>query len=247
MLRLGPGDALPAIGPDGRAYDCVIESLDRSGLDLRVTPAAAERPAYLPDVRGGAQALDTGAARPGSGAPGLPRFVLAVAMLKGSKLDEVVRAATEAGASAIVPLATSRSMGLEGGAARLGRLRRVIDEALGQSGAPVATRLEPPRSFEAFRADYPVDGATRLGLYFHEAPLAQASLHRYCSVDADEIVACVGPEGGWSDEERRSLAESGYEPAWLGPTVLRAETAAVFALASLRIICLERSAWLMRE
>ena len=84
-------------------------------------------------------------------------------------------------------------------------------------------------------------------MFFHEAPLAQASIHRYCTGVHEEIVACVGPEGGFDDAEIRALYKGGFLPAWLGPTVLRAETAAVFAVASLRIVCLERSSWSMTE
>jgi 16S rRNA (uracil1498-N3)-methyltransferase len=41
----------------------------------------------------------------------------------------------------------------------------------------------------------------------------------------------VGPEGGWTDAERRLAAEAGWQPVSLGPLVLRAETAAAAALA----------------
>ncbi|HQO66280.1 MAG TPA: RsmE family RNA methyltransferase, partial [Spirochaetales bacterium] len=63
----------------------------------------------------------------------------------------------------------------------------------------------------------------------------------------DEIVACVGPEGGFDDTEVGALSDSGYKAAWLGPTVLRAETAAIFAVASVRIVCLERPSWSTTE
>lgn len=266
VLRLGPGDELPALGPDGRRYDCVIVSASRSELRLSVREAAGQGSGYLPDVRGAAGkaqregvassaalgAADGGATAVGSGAgtgerAPLPRLVLAVGLLKGSRLDEAVRAAAEAGVTAVVPLVTERAQARDGGEARMERLRRVAAEALGQSGSPVATRVEGPMDLDSFLAAYPADGTRRLGLYFHEAPLAQASLHRYCSGGPEEIAAFVGPEGGLGDGERERLAAAGYRPAWLGPAVLRAETAAVFAVASLRIVCLERYAWSVRE
>jgi 16S rRNA (uracil1498-N3)-methyltransferase len=46
-----------------------------------------------------------------------------------------------------------------------------------------------------------------------------------------DLVLAVGPEGGWTDEEMAGFHEAGWTSASLGPTVLRAETAAVAALA----------------
>jgi 16S rRNA (uracil1498-N3)-methyltransferase len=177
----------------------------------------------------------------------LPKLVLAVALLKGSKLDEVVRAATEAGVASIIPLVTARSVPREHAAGRIERLRRVASEALGQSGSSIPTRVTDPLSIPELCISFsPVPGK-RLGLFFHEAPLAQASIHRYCTNVPNELIACIGPEGGFDDDEIQALAKGGFMPAWLGPTVLRAETAAIFAVASLRVVCLERSSWSMTE
>src|ERR1019366_2413878 len=48
---------------------------------------------------------------------------------------------------------------------------------------------------------------------------------------ADHVAVMVGPEGGWTDAERRLAAEAGWQPVSLGPLVLRAETAGAAALA----------------
>ena len=48
---------------------------------------------------------------------------------------------------------------------------------------------------------------------------------------ADRVAVMLGPEGGWTDAERRLAAEAGWMPASLGPLILRAETAAAAALA----------------
>lgn len=253
VLRMAPGDTLPALGPDGAAYRCTIVSIDKQQVSLAVTRAesAAKAQGYKPDIRssrtngGRSDVAPSLVAEPALSA--MPKLILAVALLKGSKLDEVVRAATEAGVSEIIPLATSRSVPREHAAGRIERLRRVAGEALGQSGSSISTKVSDPLSIHELCAGRaPVQGQ-RMGLFFHEAPLAQASIHRYCTDVPDELVACVGPEGGFDDEEIRFLADGGFLPAWLGPTVLRAETAAIFAIASLRVVCLERSSWSMTE
>lgn len=249
VLRLGPGDSFPALAADGKRYRATVASATPGLVELRLRPDGDAAPVGsggpLPDVRGGHGATrDASAAATAptaAWAAPMPRIVLAVGMLKGSKLDEVARAAAEAGVSRIVPLASERAVPRGEFAGRLSRLRRVVAEALGQSGSPVATVVMEPLSVAEFIELYPASG--RLGLVFHEAPLAEASLHRYCSRAPGEISACVGPEGGFSPAELAAFADGGYRLAWLGPSVLRAETAAVFALASIRALCLERHEW----
>lgn len=249
VLRLSPGDSFPAIGPDGASYSCRIESAGRGRLTLSVAPASLAPPGYKPDVRAGrpSSATEPVADPRLVEAGAMPRLVLAVGLLKGSKFDDVARIAAEAGAEAIVPLCTARSLPREHAGGRIERLRRVVAEALGQSGSGVATRVEEPMTVAGLCAARPGRAPGRLGLFFHESPLAQSSIHRYCTDVPDEIVACVGPEGGFDESEVGALSDSGYGAAWLGQTVLRAETAAVFAVASLRIVCLERSSWSTTE
>lgn len=263
VLRLGPGDSFPALAADGSRYRATVAAAAPGLVELRLRadgdPAPGGSSVPLADVRGGprsAPAADARTAgpepRPAAWAAPLPRIVLAVGMLKGSKLDEVARAAAEAGVACVVPLASERAVPRGEFAGRLSRLSRVVAEALGQSGSAVATAVSEPLSVAEFIGRYPAsapdgraDGtpAGRLGLAFHEAPLAEASLHRYCSRAPGEIAACVGPEGGFSPAELAAFADGGYRLAWLGPSVLRAETAAVFALASIRALCLERHEW----
>lgn len=262
VLRLGPGDSFPALAADGTRYQATVSAANSGLVELRLRAAEAPEPgvpsAPLSDLRGGRGAAIGAQELPGLAAPAvawaaqLPRIVLAVGMLKGSKLDDVARAAAEAGVASIVPLAAERAVPRGEFAGRLSRLRRVVAEALGQSGSSVATAVSEPLSVAEFIGRYPAsaldalaDGTPmeRLGLAFHEAPLAEASLHRYCSRAPGEIAACIGPEGGFSPAELAAFVDGGYRLAWLGPSVLRAETAAVFALASIRALCLERHAW----
>jgi 16S rRNA (uracil1498-N3)-methyltransferase len=88
----------------------------------------------------------------------------------------------------------------------------------------------------------PLEGK-KLGIFFHQNPLAISSLHGYLSSIPDEIALVIGPEGGFSDEETGFLMQSGFVPAYLGHRVLRTETAPVFAAAAVRIILLERERW----
>jgi 16S rRNA (uracil1498-N3)-methyltransferase len=157
--------------------------------------------------------------------------VLVQALARGEKMDLVLQKATELGATRIVALAADRAVvKLEQGrgASRAERWRRIAREAARQCGradvpqvdAPVAwdgvfslLQAEPDR--RAFLLD-PAEQGRRLG----EAVRGV----RRCLV-------AVGPEGGFSPEERRRAVENGFVPAALGPLVLRTETAGLAALA----------------
>ncbi|MDX9957156.1 MAG: RsmE family RNA methyltransferase [Spirochaetia bacterium] len=262
VLRLGPGDSFPALAPDGSAYTCTVQESGTNRVLLSLVPStghSALLPGYLPDIRAGTGGVHepvgatpgtesaTEAAAAQSPALSIPPIFLAVGLLKGSKLDEVVRAATEAGVAALIPLETERSMPKGEFGSRLERLRRLSREAIGQSGSAIPTRLEQVMPFHRFIEEYNPVLRKALGLYFHETPLAESSIHRYCTPRMQAVFACVGPEGGLSSAETTALNEAGFRPAWLGPAVLRAETAAIFAIASIRIICLERTSWSTSE
>ena len=248
VLRLGAGDSFPALGPDGTSYRCTVQECSAGRVMLTLVPSteqAAETTTYLPDIRAGktANSLDLSQAQ----AISLPSIILGVGLLKGSKLDEVVRAATEAGVSAVIPLETERSTPKGELGSRLERLRRLSRDAIGQSGSTIPTCVDQVMSLRQFTEKYTPKTGNGLGLYFHETPLAESSIHRYCTPNTQAVFACVGPEGGFSSSETSMLDKAGFHPAWLGPAVLRAETAAIFAIASIRIICLERTSWSTTE
>jgi len=249
VLRLGPGDSFPARGADGLSYACTIIDAGRGRVRLSVSPVAPAAQGYLPDVRAGVATQLPHGEPPASGtmSVGMPRLRLAIGFLKGASLDDVVRMAAESGVAEIIPLVTERSVPMEHTSGRVERLRRVVNEALGQSGSSTATHVTDPLAIGDLCKQTSPGDIAGLRLFFHEMPLAQASIHRYCTDKLEEILACVGPEGGFSDAEIGALTSAGFRPAWLGPTVLRAGTAAIFAIASIRIVCLESSSWSMNE
>jgi 16S rRNA (uracil1498-N3)-methyltransferase len=151
-----------------------------------------------------------------------PELTVAFAPTKGDRPEWVVQKLTELGIDRIVPLRTARSVvRWEGdrGDKAVERLRRVAREAAAQSRRawlPLVTdvcRLEEVAGAAGAPAALADPGGSAPGL--------------------DRPVVAVGPEGGWDDGERRSAAAT----VGLGPTVLRAETAALVAgtlLSSLR-------------
>jgi len=163
-------------------------------------------------------------------------------------MDLVLRQAAEAGVARVIPFAAERSVVRPSGAAegskRRERGERIVREALQQSGSPIATQVE---DFAAL-ADLPA----RLGparpesrrLILHETPLAETGLHEYLCGALEEILLCVGPEGGFTDAEIEAFAAWGFAPLRLPGAVLRTETAALYAVAAVEIILAERSSWI---
>jgi 16S rRNA (uracil1498-N3)-methyltransferase len=147
--------------------------------------------------------------------------VLYVALLKGDKLSEVVRAATELGATRIQPLITRHSVPKEMGEGKLRRLKAIAKEAAKQSGRLRVPEVLPPIPLKAV----PEVGQ---GLVAHVG--ARALVREVLDLNRNLSLA-VGPEGGFAEEEVALLEERGFTPVSLGRRILRAETAATALLA----------------
>jgi len=247
VLRLGPGDSFPARDSTGRAFACTVVQTGPSRLKLAVAPAAELDPGYLPDLRGGRGAMSE-AVEAELPSVALPRIVLVMGLPKGPKMDLVARQAAEAGVEVILPLLSARSAarGEEAGAARRSRWDRIVREALQQSGSKVSTRVREPLDLSSLPQELSSLGlaAEDPRILFHEAPLAQSSMHGYLTKTPEAIALCVGPEGGFAPDEVEFLLGAGFLPLRLAGAVLRAETAALYAIASAQIILSERSSWI---
>jgi 16S rRNA (uracil1498-N3)-methyltransferase len=207
--------------------------------------------------------------------------VLVQGLPKLAKMDLIVRQAAESGVARVIPLLALRSAARAEAEVRgrCERWRRIVREALQQSGSAVPTRIDEPVGLdllptvlgasrgrricllldaEAPRPDAADDGlrgqtpsacGARRALEApgsQSPPLALTSLHGYLTETPDEIVLCVGPEGGFAAEETRALAKAGFAPLRLPGAVLRTETAALFAVAAVEIILSERPSWIPR-
>jgi 16S rRNA (uracil1498-N3)-methyltransferase len=108
----------------------------------------------------------------------------------------------------------------------------------------VATTIDEVSDLSDLPARLGPQRPNRLMLLLHEAPLAKTALHEYLNGTPEEIILCVGPEGGFAPDEVDALMAAGFKPLLLPGAVLRAETAALFAVASVEIILSERSSWI---
>jgi 16S rRNA (uracil1498-N3)-methyltransferase len=230
VLRLKVDDEVYVFDGAGREFECRIEDSRRDTARLKVVG-------------------EVGPARPESPL----RLTLAVALLKGEKFDLVVQKATELGVARVAPVVTKladiRLRDASDAAKRVARWQRIALEAAKQSGRAVVPEVSSPVSFQSLvQAAGEAPSLNRL--LFSERDgrsLKEAvdSLVRTASVrgrpDADEpaangppadaggsdMIALVGSEGGWTNEELAAARQAGWQIVTLGGRTLRAETAAI--------------------
>lgn len=163
----------------------------------------------------------------------VPDLVLLFAPLKKTRTDYVVEKATEMGACAIQPVITERT---QASRVRADRLQKIALEAAEQT-----ERLDLPLVQEAKALETALNDLdpSRTVFFCDEGAegsagddTVQPMLTALQTSENRSAALLVGPEGGFSDDERGMLrARSGVVPVSLGPRVLRAETAVVAALA----------------
>ena len=199
----------------------------RLGADEELEVFDGEGNSFRASMRG--EALLRGEKMPG--AERAADVVLAQALAKAEKMDFVVQKATELGASRIVPLLAERAVvrvDPARGSAKAERWRRSAQEAARQCGRSDVPRVEEPQRWEAFlRGVAEEPGRRGLLLDPEETSLRLGAAAR----GAGRILLAVGPEGGFTPQERESALRAGMLAAGLGPRVLRTETAGLAALS----------------
>ena len=150
------------------------------------------------------------------------------APLKHARLDYMVQKAVEMGAARLRPVLTRRTQAQR---VNLERMRANVIEAAEQCGILTLAEIEEPLSLEKTLAQWPQD---RLLVFCDEdAPMADpvAALRQRAAPGAP-IAVLIGPEGGFDPAERTMLMRMEQTLAIsLGPRILRADTAAVAAMA----------------
>jgi 16S rRNA (uracil1498-N3)-methyltransferase len=205
VLRLRSGDVVHVFDGAGSEFEAVLDEVSRRTVSARVRRNVSARPESP------------------------LRLVLAVSPLKGDRMELVVQKATELGVAEIWPVVTFRTdaaarPALKG--SRGERWGRVASGAAEQCGRAVVPHVPPTTTLEGLLAR-PFDGA-RIALLETQGHPPLASLH----LDpASPLLLLVGPAGGFEEAESEELRAAGFAAASLGPRVLRAETAAVAAVA----------------
>ena len=256
VRRMKEGDSLLVRLPVSGAAEMTIAHINTVKKELRLTrrPNTQAAISGLHDRQRSAELLAQATAESKSTAATMATqtpadIVLLQWILKGAKTDLVVRQATEAGVRAIVPVIGDFSIAKKQNPAQLERYRRIIREARQQSGSSIDTIiLEPVPLADALTILpqlVPAHGAV-FGMC-SEGSEASVSVHTLLSVKPSTLVLAIGAEGGISDAERAMLGAAGFQTIHFNTNVLRAETAAVYAIAAAQTIINEADQWQLQE
>jgi 16S rRNA (uracil1498-N3)-methyltransferase len=158
--------------------------------------------------------------------------VLVTALIKFDRFEWIVEKATELGVTEIRPFEAARS---ERGLAQAAGKRMERWEKIAREASQQARRARLPVIAEAgsFRAAVTSDAGVCLMLDENSGSPIWKCLPE-TRVATDRVALLVGPEGGWTEEERDGARAGGWKSCSLGATVLRAETAAAAAMAVVR-------------
>ncbi|MER8772610.1 16S rRNA (uracil(1498)-N(3))-methyltransferase [Mesorhizobium sp. M0960] len=201
VLRLGEGAEVLVFNGRDGEWSAAIAAKSKKALRLKVM--ALQRPQ-----------------------PPLPDLVYCFAPLKQGRLDYLVQKAVEMGAGSLQPVITQHTQVAKPG---IERLRANVVEAAEQCGILAVPDVREAEKFERLLDNW--DRERRL-IFCDEDAATNNPLPALQAVRENKLALLVGPEGGFSDEERRMLRALPFVTAIpLGPRILRADTAAVAALA----------------
>jgi len=212
VLRLGTGDTVSVF--DGRGREFLARVVAASRRDVKVELLSRVDSPPEPIVA----------------------LTLAQAVLKGDKMDDVVRDAVMLGVASVQPLVTHRSETtvaalLRG--ARPDRWRRVALASVKQSGRAVLPEIRTPLSFEHY-----LDEPASLRLMLVEP--GGVHTERIGVLRAERVphdaALMVGPEGGWTDAEAEAARAKGVRLLALGPRTLRSDAVPVAAVSVLQFL-----------
>jgi len=210
VLRLKPGDCVTLFDGAGAEYPASIESLGKT----RVLVSVADEIHRV--------------------AESSLRIQLLQGVSRGERMDFVVQKATELGVHRITPIMTEYSvvkLDAKRAEKRIQHWHGVAASACEQCGRNILPVLDPPIALRNWLGENHNSDGTRIIL----RPGAKGSLKSIRPVDG-QLIALIGPEGGFSDEEYELAEATGFQAVGFGPRILRTETAALAVVAAMQAL-----------
>jgi len=215
VLRLKSGDTVSVFDGRGHEAQCAVREISGDSVNLKLLAQS-------------------------NAAPLACRITLAQAVPK-KNMDLILQKATELGVSAILPLISERTIVQldEQDTKKLERWNAICLEACKQSGNNWLPELHPPqkaRDFFSGLAEQKKSYDLKLvaSLQPDSRPLKKILEDSPCVSAPSSVLVLIGPEGDFTPAEINDAKSAGCSPLSLGPLVLRAETAALYALSIIR-------------
>jgi 16S rRNA (uracil1498-N3)-methyltransferase len=209
VLRLAVGESLILLDNSGDENICAVASSSRAGVVVQLQErhrGRRESPVQI---------------------------ILCQGLLKSARFEWILEKGTELGVTTFVPTLCRRSMaGLEeAGPSKVQRWQRIIQEATEQCGRSRIPTLSPIRPLMHALNDIPA-GALALMPWEEEQAVSLRFALREQATPPQTVVLFIGPEGGLMAEEVALAQRHGVQSVTLGRRILRAETAAIAAVAN---------------
>jgi 16S rRNA (uracil1498-N3)-methyltransferase len=157
----------------------------------------------------------------------LPEIEIYLSIFKFDHMEWAMEKLTELGVTRIVPMVAARTSHhlIRAAETRVERWRKIAKEASQQ-----ARRVSPPEIAEAVKLEKATAAAIGARIVLSEIE-ESVSLKLALAGIRPPLAMAFGPEGGWTEEEAQLFKDQGWLSATLGHTILRAETAAIAAVA----------------
>lgn len=213
VLRLKVNQPIVLFNGDGHDYDAVITALNRNMVKV-----------YIKDKSKNNSSMGDGL-----------KINLAMCLIANDRMDIVVQKATELGVSQIIPVISkfSQRINPERLKNRLLHWQKIIISACEQCGRSTLPEIHMPVKFSELVNDNPEEDKltyTKVICNQHNDDSGAIKLPNV----SNNLLILVGPEGGFSPEESMQAAKCGFISLQLGTNILRAETAAIASISSLR-------------
>jgi 16S rRNA (uracil1498-N3)-methyltransferase len=198
----------------------------RVGQEFDIVTGAATRRGRVTSITEDRVAFELGEIIPGNATA---KLTLVLAVFKFDRMEWAIEKCTELGVARIIPVIARRTEAHLASAAlkRVQRWRRIVLQASEQS-----RRMAPPEIADPIKLRDAVSSSCVLRILLAESE-QQTMLRDVLAANepANGIVLAVGPEGGWTEDELQLFRNERWIFASLGRTILRAETAAIAAVA----------------
>jgi len=207
VLRMGVGDKSLVFNGDGYDYVCEIISIRKQQVDVKIGSSSivkTESPLNITLLQG---------------------------ISSGDRMDYTIQKAVELGVKHIQPINSDRSVVKLAGdrvEKRVLHWQGIVNSACEQCGRAFVPKVSAPLTLNQWLSEHPLTSQCRI-LLNPEGAKRLADL----SAPSDEIQLLIGAEGGLSPKEIEMASANNFQSVILGPRILRTETAALAAIASM--------------